>query len=117
MDVRRRHKYRYFAINRARQYGKTTTLAALDSALSERYDVISLDFQDVTDADFENENEFTRGLAQLLCDTRDSMGIPVPDQYYEQFLALAGRSGKVRLNDICMKPITIQAWTRLLSRS
>ena len=39
---------KYFAINRARQYGKTTTLAALDTALSTQYDVISIDFQDVT---------------------------------------------------------------------
>ena len=79
---------KFFAINRARQYGKTTTLNALDRALSSQYDVVSLDFQDVTDADFENENEFTKGLSQMLCDTRDSMEIPIPDKYYEQFQEL-----------------------------
>ena len=34
---------KYFTINRARQYGKTTTLVALERYLSDRYDVISLD--------------------------------------------------------------------------
>lgn len=35
----------YFTINRARQYGKTTMLAALAKALEHDYAVISLDFQ------------------------------------------------------------------------
>ena len=91
---------KYFTINRARQYGKTTTLSALDLALSPQYDVINIDFQDITDADFENENEFTKGLSQMLCDTRDSIEIPVPDKYYEQLQELAGRNEKVKLNDI-----------------
>jgi len=91
---------KYFTINRARQYGKTTTLTALSLALSDKYDVVSLDFQDVTDADFENESEFTKGLSQMLCDTRDSMEIPVPDKYYDQFQTLAGNSEKKKLSDI-----------------
>ena len=91
---------KYFTINRARQYGKTTTIVALGFALSDQYDVISIDFQDVTAADFENENEFTKGLAQLLCDTRDNIEIPVPDRIYEQLQNLAGNSEKVKLNDL-----------------
>lgn len=91
---------KYFSINRARQYGKTTTLTALDLVLSTQYDVISIDFQDVTDADFEDENEFTKGLSQMLCDTKDSMGIPVPDRFYEQFQNLACRAEKVKLSDV-----------------
>lgn len=35
----------YFVINRGRQYGKTTTLEALEDYLKEEYIVISLDFQ------------------------------------------------------------------------
>lgn len=35
----------YFTINRARQYGKTTMLAALEHYLQEDYRVISLDFR------------------------------------------------------------------------
>ena len=91
---------KYFTINRARQYGKTTTLWALSLALESQYDVVSIDFQDITDADFENENEFTKGLSQLLCDTRDSMEIPISDKYYGLFQELAGRNEKVKLNDI-----------------
>lgn len=35
----------YFAVNRARQYGKTTTLRALKEYLKDQYYVISMDFQ------------------------------------------------------------------------
>lgn len=35
----------YFTINRARQYGKTTTLRGLKEYLKDEYLVISLDFQ------------------------------------------------------------------------
>ena len=43
---------KYFTINRARQYGKTTTLVALDTALSTQYDVISIDFQGLGNASY-----------------------------------------------------------------
>lgn len=91
---------KYFMISRPRQYGKTTTLTALTQTLADQYDVISIDFQDVTSADFENESEFTKRLAQLLCDIRDSMEIPVPDACYDRFQKLAGTGEKVKLNDI-----------------
>ena len=35
----------YFTINKARQYGKTTTLRALQDHLQTEYYVISMDFQ------------------------------------------------------------------------
>ena len=38
---------KYFTINRARQYGKTTMLRALADYLKEEYTVLSLDFQPV----------------------------------------------------------------------
>lgn len=90
----------YLTINRARQYGKTTTLVALDLALSEQYDVLSLDFQDMTGSDYESESDFAKGLSQALCDTKDNMGIPVPDEYYDRFQNLADKSGKVKLSDV-----------------
>ena len=37
----------YFTINRARQYGKTTTLAALAVNLRPDYEVISLSFEGI----------------------------------------------------------------------
>lgn len=54
----------YFAINRARQYGKTTTLKALAEYLRNDYAVISLDFQRMSYLDFENESAFVNGLAR-----------------------------------------------------
>lgn len=91
---------RYFTINRARQYGKTTVLEALDRRLSGEYDVISLDFQDITGAVFYDESTFTKGLAQVICDTRDALCIPVPDEYYDKLHDLAGRSENLVLNDL-----------------
>jgi hypothetical protein len=49
---------RYFTINRARQYGKTTTLSALRRALKDRYVVISISFEGFGAKDFETEGAF-----------------------------------------------------------
>ena len=43
---------KYFTINRARQYGKTTTLTALKKILVEEYDVLFLDFQGIGKSGF-----------------------------------------------------------------
>ena len=91
---------KYFTINRARQYGKTTTLNALEILLSDTYDVINIDFQDITDADYIDESEFVKGLAGVLCDTKDSMGIPISDEYYNLFKELSAQTQTVKLNDI-----------------
>lgn len=67
----------YFTINRARQYGKTTTLSALRSYLANTYDVISLDFQRITDADFKTEGDFTYAFCdELKRRTRGKLTIP-----------------------------------------
>lgn len=61
---------KYFVINRARQYGKTTTLLALADYLKKDYIVLFLDFQKMSTAAFENENRFAvsfaRNLAEIL---------------------------------------------------
>lgn len=54
----------YFTINRARQYGKTTTLLALEQYLKKDYYVISLDFQMLGAGEFENENRFAISFAR-----------------------------------------------------
>ena len=53
----------YFAVNRARQYGKTTMLAALADFLKNEYRVIFLDFQIIGSAMYENEDSFSRAFA------------------------------------------------------
>ena len=54
----------YFTINRARQYGKTTTLTALADFLSGDFIVASLDFQKLSSRDFESETSFANAFAE-----------------------------------------------------
>ena len=91
---------KYFTVNRARQYGKTTTLTALDKYLSDEYDVISLDFQDITDGMYKSESAFVKGLAAVICDTHDAVDIPVPDDIYNDLSALVSVQSDLVLNDI-----------------
>ncbi len=63
----------YFVINRARQYGKTTTLHMLAEYLKEEYIVLSFDFQKFSTAQFADEKTFSRSFAQhLLKDVDDN---------------------------------------------
>ena len=48
----------YFVINRPRQYGKTTTLTALEKSLSGEYLVISISFEGIGDIIFNDEKLF-----------------------------------------------------------
>lgn len=54
---------KYFTVNRARQYGKTTTLMALAQYLQEEYHVVFMDFQTFGNAKFKNENTFAVSFA------------------------------------------------------
>lgn len=53
----------YFTINRARQYGKTTTLHALAKSLADDYFVVRLDFQALGNASYKDENTFALAFA------------------------------------------------------
>lgn len=56
---------KYFTINRARQFGKTTTLHALAEYLNHEYFVVSMDFQmQMSNAKFKNENSFSLAFAR-----------------------------------------------------
>jgi len=56
----------YFTINRARQYGKTTTLAALANILSEQYVIISTSFEGIGKDGFKDEGSFVKEFCRLL---------------------------------------------------
>ena len=56
----------YFVINRARQYGKTTTLNALERFLSSDYIVVYLDFQFLSHEDFQDASSFVAAFAREL---------------------------------------------------
>lgn len=64
---------KYFVINRGRQYGKTTTLRALAEYLKEDYLVISIDFQMLSTASFENEDVFSHAFAEMLLGKLEQM--------------------------------------------
>lgn len=59
----------YFTVNRARQYGKTTTLSALADYLKNDYMVVLLDFQMLGNADFSTEIVFARAFVRYLLRT------------------------------------------------
>ena len=54
---------KYFTINRARQYGKTTMLRALRRYLQDDYYVVLMDFQTFGDAKFKDEHTFSVSFA------------------------------------------------------
>ena len=59
-------KGEYFTINRARQYGKTTVLNALANYIKDEYDVLSLDFQNISDGSFDTEGLFVQAFSTLV---------------------------------------------------
>lgn len=69
----------YFTINRARQYGKTTTLKALSRLLEKEYTVVSLDFQMVSTSKFRDENTFSLTFAKIFLQAIESENRIIPD--------------------------------------
>lgn len=67
-------KGRYFTINRARQYGKTTTLAALYRCLKDHYTVLRLSFEGIGDEAFQNDRAFVHFLIQQISDFMELSG-------------------------------------------
>ena len=60
----------YFCINKGRQYGKTTTLSALENYLKDDYVVLSMDFQlQMSSAKFVTEQAFVKGFAEAFVET------------------------------------------------
>ena len=85
----------YFAINRARQYGKTTMLKALAGFLRENYVVASLDFQKMSYANFESEQAFVMAFANELIDCVKEL----PERIETKLEALAeGNAGNLTLS-------------------
>lgn len=72
---------KYFTINRARQYGKTTILTALADYLKEDYEVISLDFQGISYADFASERNFAAAFSRQLLTCYEN----IPDGLNREF--------------------------------
>ena len=58
----------YFAINRARQYGKTTMLQMIRRRLSDKYLIIKTSFEGIGDEPFRDEGLFARMFARQMAD-------------------------------------------------
>ena len=70
---------KYFVINRARQYGKTTTIRMLAKKLASEFVVFSISFEGFGDIVYENEYTFCRRFCGLLYDVvyyGEAVGIP-----------------------------------------
>ena len=81
---------KYFCINRARQYGKTTTLAALNKYLSPQYDAVGISFQGIGGAGFRAEESFVQSFCRLV-KRANTAGVNVPDQTVHRFADFIGR--------------------------
>lgn len=93
---------KYFTVNRARQYGKTTILTALADYLQADYYVISLDFQGLSHEDFASEERFAAAFArQMLVYTEH-----IPAAVEEELARYA--SGKVQGTTLSMLFVTLQ---------
>lgn len=79
----------YFTINRARQYGKTTTLRALAGYLKKDYVIVSLDFQKMSTLDFIDEPAFVEGLAREIARAIRNIKSDIPGQTMEKLELLA----------------------------
>ena len=93
----------YFTINRARQYGKTTTLKALarylsggscpsqrdrDCVTATGYEVLDLDFQKLSYQDFESEASFVKAFSRESL-KKDGRRINIPEQIRDKLLELS----------------------------
>lgn len=75
----------YFVINRGRQYGKTTTLEALEKYLKDEYLVISLDFQLMGTEDFLDEEKFSHSFTDSLLQSVKNMAASDRERFMEIF--------------------------------
>ncbi len=81
----------YFVINRGRQYGKTTTLAALEEYLQDDYIVLSLDFQQMGTEDFADAPTFVHAFANILIETLEINGMRDRKELTEPLAEIMGR--------------------------
>ena len=106
---------KYFVINRARQYGKTTTLNLLGKALTRDYEVISLDFQSLGNESFQTEESFSQELVRLILEEQEYELIHLPDNCQEKFLDFVSDGGKNHTLADLMR--LIRFWCRHSSKS
>lgn len=97
----------YFTINRARQYGKTTTITALKKRIANDNVVVSLDFQGISESGFRTEQEFVQEFCRLIVKRRRTISSIPAD--VEQLLAeyVAQHEPKAKLSELF---VTLNRW-------
>ena len=103
----------YFTINRARQYGKTTTLAALQRALKDQYVVLNLSFARITHANFETEQSFVKSFCRLF-KKNQVLYRSIPEPIKEQFEDyLSRKKEKAEMDELFL---TLGEWCEISER-
>lgn len=77
---------KYFVINRARQYGKTTTLNMLVKYLADKYTIFFISFEGLGETAFESESSFCNTICELLYDTVIYEEVPTIDDPVKQII-------------------------------
>ena len=102
---------KYFTINRARQYGKTTTLNALKKRIAEKYVVIALDFQRIDKDVFENGAVFSQAISRLIIDLHEFGNVEIPDTIIAAFEKINDSvTQKVKMDDLFR---TFKRWIKI----
>ena len=99
---------KYFVINRGRQYGKTTTLMALEEYLRDCYTVIAMDFQLMSTANFVDEQAYVNAFIEYMEDLYSM------DEELENTIEAEAFENLTALKD--MERITLDKMFRCLSR-
>ena len=92
-----RENEEYFVINRPRQYGKTTTLTALENSLKEKYLVISISFEGIGDIAFSNEEKFVIEFINLIEDILNCIDENLSETFKKLSLGVCTLSNLSRL--------------------
>ena len=90
----------YLVINRGRQYGKTTTLRALEEYLKEDYIVLSLDFQQMGTEEFADTETFVKAFTKVVLWTFDIMGIHCEEAFLQPLTALTKKTEDRNLKEL-----------------
>ena len=92
---------KYFTINRARQYGKTTTVKALRLKLWDQYIVLNLSFQGITNASYQTEGEFVQTFSRLILDQHEFYGVAIPESMLNALESLCDKDPeRVKMDEL-----------------
>ena len=109
---------KYFVINRARQYGKTTTMNLLVKHLSFEYAVFFISFEGLGESAFEQESSFCSMICRLLYDTIRYEEVPALEESVKNMISETVKNNRIEdmsdlsdlISEICgitKKPVVL----------